>query len=152
MDIPMSLTALSQAFNISKTLFDIRDATVLNTKVIELQRAILDAQEQALTVQEARLELIKKIRELEEKCSKLQGIEGLEWEKPYYWLGKEGTKDGPFCQCCYDTKKELIRLQDIKNGTWFCLSCKSKVRDQNYLPPQYRVVGRTGNGSSWMGR
>jgi len=30
-----------------------------------------------------------------------------------YWKKKDGmTKDGPFCQCCFDSERKLIRLQD----------------------------------------
>lgn len=70
------------------------------------------------------------------------------WEKPYYWLLKEGEKDGPFCQRCYDVDKKLIRLQGGHNDSWGCLQCNKGYTGPNYKAPP-PITRRTG-GSSWM--
>ena len=63
----------------------------------------------------------------------------LQWESPYYWRIKDdSTKDGPFCQHCYDKDKELIRLQGngsaYRRGYWICTVCKNDFKDGNYDP------------------
>jgi hypothetical protein len=60
----------------------------------------------------------------------------VKYESPYYWKVKDGKKDGPFCQCCYDKDHSLIRLQEPIKGYWECKSCNSSYTDGNYQPPR----------------
>src|SRR3989344_368495 len=74
---------------------------------IEQYRQILDALQKLLEMQ-------KKIDELETENKGLKEefeIKGnLIPEKNVYWLEKDGFKDGPFCICCWDSERKLIRL------------------------------------------
>ena len=134
MDVPSTLTALNQAFNIAKSLVEVRDPALLNAKVIELQRTILDAQEQAMQMQGAKLELLERIQALASECQKLRCFDDIIWENPYYWNINGDTKDGPFCQLCYDKDRATIRLQGLGSGIWRCHSCNHTYYDSSYRP------------------
>jgi hypothetical protein len=59
------------------------------------------------------------------------------YESPsYFRISPDGTKDGPFCQNCYDTATKLVRLQGrAVTGVWTCNACKNSVKDSNFRPP-----------------
>lgn len=61
--------------------------------------------------------------------------EEVKYESPYYWKFRDGEKDGPFCQCCYDKNHSLIRLQKRVKGYWECKVCNNSYTDSNYQPP-----------------
>ena len=47
-------TSLNTAVNIAKAMMDVRDATVIQGKIFELQRAIIDAQQSVFAANEER--------------------------------------------------------------------------------------------------
>jgi ketosteroid isomerase-like protein len=99
---------------------------------IEYQEKIMALREAVIELQEENQDLRKKVRELEEDLA----IKGnLKFEVPYYWLEKEGKKDGPYCQVCYDKERKLIRLQQWGDGRWKCFPCTSVYHDSSYRPP-----------------
>ena len=54
----------------------------------------------------------------------------LNFDKSKYWLDDGQTKDGPFCQRCYDVEKKLVRLQhNLYNDNWHCTECKNVYSD-----------------------
>ena len=54
------------------------------------------------------MELQNKINTLEAELKKRDEIY---WEEPFYWTkSSEGKLEGPFCQRCYDTSGNLMRL------------------------------------------
>jgi ribosomal protein L37AE/L43A len=67
------------------------------------------------------------------------------YESPYYFKAlADGSKDGPFCQKCYDTTDKLVRLQSSSiRGVWTCNACKNSVKDSNFRPPGPIKVIRT---------
>lgn len=75
--------------------------------------------------------LIQKDEEINTLRRKLVERKSVSWHPPFYWVENEGRRDGPFCQRCYDKDRELIRLQDLKNGYWSCLACKSVYGTQS---------------------
>jgi ribosomal protein L37AE/L43A len=54
------------------------------------------------------------------------------WEQPSYWIVEGEIRNGPFCQCCYDNNKSLIRLQGNGEGWWECKSCENTYIDEDY--------------------
>jgi hypothetical protein len=101
---------------------------------MELYEKIVGLQGQIFSLREENLKQKEQINNLKDQICTKQKVS---YEAPYYWIiGKNGQKDGPFCQKCYDTDKVLVRLQDLKRGTWKCLSCESLVRDASYSPPK----------------
>jgi hypothetical protein len=96
---------------------------------IEAQEKIMELREGALSLQEENIKLREKIKELESKLNKKKEVV---WESPYYWVVDDQSKDGPFCQQCYDRNEELIRLQGDGEGWWECKSCKNQFTDDSY--------------------
>jgi ribosomal protein L37AE/L43A len=80
----------------------------------ELYQKIIDLHDEIFELRENNLKLKEKIKELKEEKKINKKIV---FESPFY------------CQKCYDDNKKLIRLQDLKNGYWECLVCKSGVAD-----------------------
>ena len=91
-------------------------------KLADLVGALADAKLELAEVQNLLLDKDQKIKTLEET---LHARKNVVWESPWYWCVDGGKKDGPFCQKCYDKERELIRLQDCRNGYWECLDCKN---------------------------
>jgi hypothetical protein len=109
---------------------------------VELNQKIVDLRDEIFELKENNLKFKEKIKSLEEE-KKIN--EKMIFEPPFYWLKDGEKKDGPYCQKCYDDNKKLIRLQDLKNGYWTCLVCKSSVAD-----PSYKLPNRVNKGGSWM--
>lgn len=108
----------------------------------ELYKKIIDLRDEIFELRENNLKLKGKIKALKEE-KKIN--EKIIFEKPYYWLKDGAKKDGPYCQKCFDDNKKLIRLQERKNGHWYCLVCKNGVVDSSYKPPN-----QLHKGGTWM--
>ena len=96
---------------------------------IEAQEKIMELREGALSLQEENIKLREKIKELESELNKKKEVV---WEPPYYWVVDEKSKDGPFCQHCYDKNRKLIRLQEDGKGWWECKACDNQFFDNSY--------------------
>lgn len=58
------------------------------------------------------------------------------FEAKAYWVQKkDGTKEGPFCSNCWDTKKLMVRLH-VRDSHHECPNCKFEF---NY--PDDKIVG-----------
>lgn len=114
----------------------------------EAQEKIMELRAAALELEEDNIELRKKVKELE---GLIEIKEGVIWEPPYYFIEKDGKKDGPFCQNCYDKDGKLIRLQGSGStaGSWRCHTCDKTVRDGNYS--EQAIHNRSGESGGWMG-
>lgn len=134
--IGAALGAIKSATDIAKIIKDsgasLEQAEV-RLKMAELISALADAKIELAEVQVA---LSDKDKEIDELKNQLAVRDSVVWEKPYYWVVKDGQKDGPFCQQCYDNQKKLIRLQGGGKNAWLCKTCKTSVTDANYVPPQ----------------
>ena len=107
-------------------------------KVADLMSALADLKMQLAELQQSQLDRDYKIRELEEQ---LNLRSRLTYEAPYYWLNENGKKDGPFCQQCKDNGNKLIRLQDHKEGSWWCTTCQNGFHDSRYRPRTVNALG-----------
>lgn len=100
-------------------------------KIMQLREEHLNLREEVLTLREES-RLLRERRDLADK---------LAFEPPYYWLERDGRKDGPFCQVCWDRDGKLIRLQKgLGSGSWRCEGCKTHFRDGSYSPPPVQQV------------
>ncbi len=99
--------------------------------IAEAQKQILALREAALELQEENIELKEKVRRLEEEL-KIKGR--LSFEKGVYFLVEDDTKDGPYCQRCYDKETKLVRLQD-DGDHWFCYGCSHGYAKTPFSPP-----------------
>ena len=109
-------------------------------KLADLISTLADARVEVAGIQQELLEREEQIRELRKQ---LELKDALVYEAPSYWLHDESTKDGPFCQTCYDSGAKLIRLQGPGNGYWECKSCKS-----SFMEARYHAELRSHNNSS----
>lgn len=135
----MDLTSVSTLLGSIKTATEIakliKDSDVslekaeTKLKLAELISALADAKIEVTEVQQALLDKDAEVRGLQEQ---LRLKAQLQWEKPYYWLRDGETKDGPYCQHCYDKSHELIRLQGNGEGYWECKACKNNYTDSTH--------------------
>ena len=70
--LPQAMSSLSTASSIAKTMLELRDFQQINSKVIELQQAIISAQQQVLSGQSEQATLAEKIQALENECTRLK--------------------------------------------------------------------------------
>jgi hypothetical protein len=138
-----TVSSLKSAYDFSKTLLGIRDAAMLNAKVIELQQMILSAQSNALTTQSDMTTLLEEKRALENQVAvlktwdeteklryELKSVEGVfiyalkpqaQGVEPPHWI----------CAACYGNQKKSVlqRGGTPMNGRWpwLCPSCKTAV-------------------------
>lgn len=126
------MTGLGQAIELTKNL---RDADLkLNEaenkfKIAELYNALSDIK---MNVADLKSEVLNKDEIIKELEAKLKKETEMKWEDPFYFHHKnDGSKDGPFCQQCYDTKKQSVRLPK-GDGPWLtCNTCKSSYDNPN---------------------
>lgn len=111
----------------------------LKLKLADLVSALADAKIELADVQELLSEKDQKIKELE-RANEVHCK--LTYQAPYYWLVEQDSKDGPFCQQCYDKERVLIRLQGYGNGYWDCKTCKSNYTDSSCQSEVFSVDRR----------
>jgi hypothetical protein len=103
----------------------------------------IEEYKQILEVQQKLLEMKKKMMELEAENKilkeKLETKESTIFERNSYWCIRNGGKDGPFCSCCWDDERKMIRMQPCGNPAYFnCPRCKNgsvKVYPERDNPP-----------------
>lgn len=148
MDIPSisaALSSLKTAADIAKLIKDsgtTLEQAEIKLKIADLVSSLADAR---IKISEVREALSDKDAEIKELRAKLQIHNELIWEAPYYWLGNEAGKDGPYCQHCYDTGKNLVRLQGKGNGYWRCMSCKNGYTDKAYKTQNFAISSGAGD-------
>jgi hypothetical protein len=120
-----TLASLKSAFDISKAMIGIRDAVVINEKVVELQRVILAAQSDAMAAQSDQFALLERVRSLEQQIAEMK-----DWdtEKQRYDLKQvdigafayslksdAGGSEPPhwICTTCYKNDKNSILQQAV---------------------------------------
>jgi regulator of replication initiation timing len=99
---------------------------------IELYQKILNLQGNIMEVLEENTKLKSEIVSLK---NTLEIKKALRFERDAYWIEKPATEktsprieDGPFCPCCWDTKKQLVRMLLSGNPNYsHCPSCKITV-------------------------
>lgn len=89
----------------------------------------LDAYQKIVELQSDMLELLDENLRLKEEAAELkQSIElqeSVKFEFDAYWIIRQGDQDddGPFCSCCWDVRRQLVRLQQRAFGME-CPACK----------------------------
>ncbi|MGV7218866.1 hypothetical protein [Bradyrhizobium sp. UFLA05-112] len=69
-------SALRSATDITKAMLDLRDAAMIQSKVIDLNTKILEAQSAAFAANEERRELLQKLEALEAEIKRLKNLQG----------------------------------------------------------------------------
>ena len=147
-------TSLNSLVNITKAMKDVRDASLIDGKVFELQRAILETQQSVFAANEERTALIEEVREAKAQIARL---EAWDTEKQRYELKdvgagslayavKETMRSGEpihrICAACYQHARKSILQPRIKHPDviLFCSECKAEL-----------FVGPSGGGGATFG-
>lgn len=108
--------------NVTKLLVKVHDAELK----AELQEALLNAQGEALDLQERLARFQEENAELREQLrSKSQAdklAEQLFYARDVYWR-KDESIFSAYCPTCWDTKRLLVRLEISDESSW-CEPCK----------------------------
>jgi len=143
--LPQAIVSLSAASNIAKSMLELRDFTQINSKVIELQREIISAQDKVLSSQREQDLLIAKIQELEKECTRLK-----DWsvEKEDYLLKEiasgvfayieknyEGSLQSAnkLCANCFEQRTKSILQYESLGKLLMCPRCSSMIAGIKYL-------------------
>lgn len=106
----------------------------------------IEQYQQILEAQQKLLEMQKKITELESENKSLQEEfeikDTLVSEGNVYWIQKDGIKEGPFCTCCWDSERKLLRLHKSQvSDRVSCPKCNTVAKAgevQVFRPINYR--------------
>ena len=109
-----------------ETLDRITDLTKKGLTV-EWQEMAMELRQQGVQLQEENVNLKLEVLDLKETLRNLEEAlkvkKNLRWEPPVYCLiGEDGSKDGPYCQRCWDVENRLVRLHEAMGG-WRCHQC-----------------------------
>jgi hypothetical protein len=144
------LTSLKSATEVAKAIFDLKESGAVQSKVIEIQSALLAAQSSALEATNAQYVLQDRVRELEAQLKKLEDWGDQEqryalvgpWRGPaqVYALRKEianGESPHYLCTNCFHSRRRTILNPTTKDG-WVHLVCPVCKSD---LTTGFRGVG-----------
>ena len=156
-----AISSLKSASEIAKAMLGLRDAGLIQTKTIELQREILSAYSSALNAKEAQSALFERIRDLE---AKIVEMETWEREKERYKLTdygggtfayalKEEDEAGEpphrICAVCFQKKHKSILqfkfMSSIGRDHYECPEC-SRIFAFGEAKPSEPVS----RGGDWM--
>ena len=135
------VSSLKAAAEITKAMIGLRDASMIQDKVIELNGVILSAQSSALEANAAQFTLLDRVRELEEEIARMKAWET---EKQHYKL--EAVDRGAFA---YVPKPEM---QGTEPPHWLCTNCYDKGHKSflQFKEQTREPSGRRGNYSKWV--
>ena len=149
-----TITSLKAAFDISKSILEIKSTTEIQDKVIKLQSALMEAQNSAMSATTAQLELQEKVRTLEEqlRAANEWGDQESRYSLVCPWQGsaqvyalKRSASEGEgphfLCSNCFHNKRKVILNPSRKEARTLmaCPSC-SATMDTGYRrigPPKY---------------
>lgn len=137
--------SLKTAGEITQAMIGLRDATMIQTKVIELNGIIISAQSSALASNLSQMELLERVRTLEAELASMK-----EWDssKDKYQLTKvalgayammrEPRADSAepahwLCVPCYEKRQKSVlqyqgRTSNNAESIWTCPACKNKIQ------------------------
>jgi len=136
------LVSLKAATDVSKALFDLKVTADVQTKIIDLQGALLAAQSSALEAVNSQHALQERIRELEAQVKDTQdwGVQAQRYALVCPWRGPaqvyalrsaEAAGEQPhyLCTNCFHNKKRIILNPTSKDGWVYlvCPACKSSI-------------------------
>lgn len=143
--IGAALASFKVAKDIAQTMIGLRDAVAFQSKMIEFQSAILDAQGAAFAANDERSALVEKIGNLEAQLAKFKTWET---EKQRYELQDVGLGSLAYvvkeamrgtepphqiCASCYQRgKKSILQPRDISHDQMLlCPECKAQLKIGN---------------------
>ncbi|KFZ37446.1 hypothetical protein HR45_10540 [Shewanella mangrovi] len=137
--ISAALTSIKTAVDLAKIIKDgdkSLEQAEIKYKLAELISALADAK---MEIAEVRELVLSKDNELSALKDVFEQQKNMEWDEPYYFHVKDGQRQGPFCQQCYDSENKLVRLinRGFAMGVWRCNTCNTTVIDDSYVQESY---------------
>ena len=132
MEIASTVAIISGITKVIDTINGLRNSSSpLKKAEMELQfvnivSKLVDAKVEISNVQQQSLEKEQQINALKEQIS-MKG--STQFEAPFYWVIDGSTRNGPYCQACYDEHNKYIRLYNYKENWWQCKTCKNTYED-----------------------
>jgi hypothetical protein len=134
-------TSLNTIVNITKAMKDVQDATLIQSKVFELQGVIIETQQSVFAANTERTVLVDKISELE---TKIASLEAWETEKQRYELKEIGNGSLAYtvkesmcgtepvhhiCANCYQHGRKSILQSRFEHPDFilYCWECKDRL-------------------------
>ena len=158
--IQAAIGGLQAAGNIAKSMIGNRDATALQAKTIELQKAILAAQDSALTAKTDQASLIDRIRDLEEEVARSKTWDAEKERYELIQVGdrstlaytlKEGVESSEhphqLCTNCFTDGKKSILQEEVHSvgraHVLVCHRCRSEIYTRGMRQPEHSGGRRT---------
>lgn len=146
------VSSLKTAAEITKGIIGLRDASMIQDKVVELNGVILSAQSSALEANAAQFNLLDRVRELEEEIARMKtwDTEKQKYELKQIQAGafayvlKPTASGGEpahwLCAACYQQNNKSIlqaqgRTSDRSFQLYGCPTCKATLRVHYNLHP-----------------
>jgi hypothetical protein len=137
------VTSLKTASEMAKTIVDIRNQTEIQSKVIDIQGALMSAQNSALAATTAQFELMERVRQLEAQLKTLQDgqaqkaryalVNPFQGAQTYALKEAHANGEAPHFACvnCFDnnSKRSLLNVTKDKSGreVFACPNCNVVV-------------------------
>ena len=137
------MSSLKGAKDLAESMIGLREAAALQSKIMDFNIAIIDAQQRVFSAQEERSALIEKVADLEKKITSL---ERWETEKQRYELKGAGFDNGAMvyqlkteeagtelphsiCAHCYENSvKSILQSDRAGSDTYLmCPRCKTSL-------------------------
>ena len=144
--IAAAVSALNGAKDISQAMIGLRDSAAFQSKLIEFQSKLIDANSATFAAQDERAALLKRIGQLEEEVAAFKAWEAdknrYELEDLYTglfaYIPKKGMENGEpphaLCANCFQRKTKSILQSngshDVHHHEWFCAACNFRARHQ----------------------
>lgn len=135
-------TGISSATNIAKFIKDSGSSLEKAEVKLKLADLIEALAETRIKVAEIKNLLIEKDEEIKNLTKTIETSKNIKWKQPYYYIDKDGSEEGPYCQRCYDSDRKTIRVQEVSDGHRQCFTCNKTYRDNNYTPPPVKPPNR----------
>ena len=144
-----AIGALKGASEIVSGLIGVRDQAILQAKVIDLQRAILEAMSSAAAAQSQQMGMMEELRGLREQIEAFEDWKTVETRyvlkdfgsQTFAYQLKEATSENPAhlaCPTCFGNRqRSILQFQGDYGGQrhFKCHSCKDEFQLGTYSPP-----------------
>ncbi len=144
------ISSLTSAGEMTKAIVGLRDAAMINSKVIELQGIIMTAQSSAMAAQSDQFALLNRVRELEEEMTRMKkwDAESERYELKNIYTGAvayvlkpdaQGSESPHWlCANCFENKKKSYLQQAMpmqRNMIYKCIACGNMVSVHASITP-----------------
>lgn len=146
MDILNTISQISSgilsATNIAKFMVDSWASLGQAEVKLQLAKLIEALAETKMKVADIQHTLIEKDEEIKTLTKTIETAKNINWKPPYYYIDKDGSEEGPYCQRCYDSDRKTIRVQEVSDGHRKCFVCNNIYIDNDYTPPPVKPPNR----------